>query len=147
MKSLLYGLVCLVAFSLAEAQSSLFDGATAYVQFIDEEDKYHNLDKNPDISRAPQFPQGNEALANYIKSNLAYPENAFEYGVEGVVMISFVINENGRPMDFNILDGPGFGCNEEAMRLATLMPHWIPGLRNGKTVSMKVIIPISFKLY
>ncbi len=85
-------------------------------------------------------------LSAYIKEHLEYPEFARKNGIEGNVMVKFVLNEDGSISDCVILRGLGGGCDEEALRLVRGMPHWKPGQQNGKPVKVYFTLPIQFKL-
>jgi TonB family protein len=97
----------------------------------------------------PEFPGGQQAFMNYISSNLIYPEIAKEIGMEGKVIVSFVVFEDGTIHEATILRGiKGDGsCDKEALRLINQMPKWIPGKREGgELVKVRVKIPVMFKL-
>jgi periplasmic protein TonB len=68
-------------------------------------------------------------------------------GTEGKVLISATITQDGKIIDEEILDGPGNGLREEALRVIQMIPdEWIPGKVNGKTADIRVVIPVTFKL-
>jgi TonB family protein len=95
---------------------------------------------------APIFQGGQSGVIYYIW-NLRYPANARRMGTEGKVLISATITQDGRIIDEEILDGPGNGLREEALRVIQMIPdEWIPGKVNGKTVDIKIVIPVTFKL-
>ena len=97
----------------------------------------------------PEFPGGQQAFINYLTSNLIYPEIAKEIGLEGKVIVSFVVFEDGTIHEATILRGiKGDGsCDKEALRLINQMPKWIPGKREGgELVKVRVKIPVMFKL-
>jgi TonB family protein len=94
----------------------------------------------------PQFPGGNEAMMQFIRDNLVYPEMAKEVGVQGKVICNFTVGKDGEVYDVNVLRGIGYGCDQEAIRVIKMMPKWIPGKQNGRPVNVKFNLPISFKL-
>ena len=97
----------------------------------------------------PEFPGGQQAFMNYISSNLIYPEIAKEIGLEGKVIVSFVVFEDGTIHEATILRGikGETSCDKEALRLINQMPKWIPGKREGgELVKVRVKIPVMFKL-
>ena len=96
------------------------------------------------VSLDAQFPGGYDALAQFIAKNLQYPMEARENGVEGKVVVNFLINAAGEVQNVNIQKGIGSGCDEEAKRVVALMPDWEPALRNGKAVSTVISMPIRF---
>lgn len=71
--------------------------------------------------QTPQYPGGRKALAEFIKSNLKYPEKAAENNVEGVVVVVIDINEKGDVIRTRVKKKLGHGCDEEAQRVAKLL--------------------------
>jgi len=91
----------------------------------------------------PQFPGGNSALAKFIEDNLRYPEG--ESCAQGRVVISFVVERDGSLSDFKVVKSIGEPYDDEALRVAKLMPKWVPARTGGKTTVVRYNIPISFK--
>ena len=85
-------------------------------------------------------------LNEYLSSNLNYPDSARKKGIEGRVVVKFVVNKAGGIEKCEIVKGIGGGCDEEAIRVVKKMPAWIPGKKDGKPVSVYFTLPISFKL-
>jgi len=98
------------------------------------------------VEETPQFEGGPSALISFIKNNLKYPTAAVNAKIEGTVFVNFVIDENGKIKDIKILRGVGYGCDEEAIRLMSIMPAWKPGMQNGKKVAVRYNMPFEFKL-
>lgn len=94
----------------------------------------------------PSFPGGVDEMRDYLTRNLHYPENAMRMGVEGKVMISFVVNTNGEITEIRVHRSMGFGCDDEAVRVVSGMPRWTPGKQNGKLIPVQLLLPIHFKL-
>ena len=94
----------------------------------------------------PMFPGGDIKLMKFFAENLVYPEIAKRAGVEGKVILSFVVDKNGKIVDISILKRIGAGCDEEAIRVLKMMPDWIPGKQNGIPVLTRINIPVVFKL-
>ena len=94
----------------------------------------------------PQFPGDEDSLYNFIYSNLRYPQSAMLYQLEGRVFITFVVEKDGSITNVRILRDIGGGCGQEAKRVVEMMPKWIPGKQNGKTVRVQYNLPITFKL-
>jgi periplasmic protein TonB len=84
---------------------------------------------------------------HWIQQQIKYPEFALEKGLEGEVLVSFVINKQGKVENVKIIkDDVGGGCAEAAVKVIENMPEWTPGKQNGNNVKVKVTIPILFKL-
>lgn len=97
----------------------------------------------------PEFPGGEQALKNYLQSNLIYPQDAIELGIEGKVFVSFVVFEDGSIQQVSILRGikGNLSCEKEVLRLIKRMPNWIPGKNNsGNVLKARVKIPVVFNL-
>lgn len=89
---------------------------------------------------------GMQGLMTFMGENLKYPEQAREKGVEGVVVVSFVVQKDGSISNAEIIRGIGAGCDEEAMRVVKAFPNWTPGEKDGKKVNTKMNLPVKYKL-
>ncbi len=98
------------------------------------------------LNQAPAFPGGETALLSFIRSHLRYPSLAARNRVEGKVVVSFWIDEVGRPYGFGVLKGLGGGLDEEALRILREMPDWTPAVVNGRPTLMQLRIPVVFRL-
>lgn len=97
-------------------------------------------------NEVPQFPGGYEALISFLNTNLKYPKEARENGLQGQLVISFIVGENGEISSAKIVHGIGGGCDEEAIRVIESMPAWEPALKDEKPVRVLFNMPITFKL-
>jgi len=98
------------------------------------------------VEDMPKFPGGDEARANYLASNIKYPEAARKSGVQGTCYITFVIDKDGSVSDVKVLRGIGGGCDEEAVRVVKSMPKWEPGKQRGEAVRVQFNMPVKFAL-
>lgn len=98
------------------------------------------------VETPPQFVGGQDSLTVYLKNNLRYPTQAYQAKITGKVMVRFVVGSNGEISKSEIISGIGYGCDEEALRVVTLFPKWIPGRQSGKNVAVQQILPIEFAL-
>jgi len=96
-----------------------------------------------DATVRPKFP-GN--IKKYLADSVRYPEDAMKKKIEGVVYISVVIEKNGSISSIMVLRSPDISLSNEAKRLISAMPKWIPGKQNGKPVRVQETVPVSFKL-
>lgn len=85
-------------------------------------------------------------LYAFLNRTLKYPRQAVLAGVEGRVIVQFVVNEDGRISHAKVVRGIGGGCDEEALRVVNVMPAWKPGMHNGRAVKVNYKLPVSFKL-
>jgi protein TonB len=98
------------------------------------------------VEQMPEFPGGENALMEFLRKNLHYPATAREQGVEGRVIVRFVVNEAGLISEISILRDIGSGCGAEAVRVVKMMPKWKPGKQNGKPVKTYYTLPVMFQL-
>ena len=99
-----------------------------------------------DVEKLPEFQGGDEALYKFLRDNLKYPEQARALGMEGVVMVGFVVNKDGTISNVITPKNPHQSLSDEAIRVVKLMPKWKPGMQDGKAVNVRFILPIEFKL-
>ncbi|MFK8161889.1 MAG: TonB family protein [Lewinella sp.] len=85
-------------------------------------------------------------MLTFLYENILYPKAARNNGIEGMVVVSFVVTPEGEVRDPRIVREIGGGCGIEVQRLANLMPNWIPGVVDGKFVATQFNMPVKFKL-
>ena len=98
------------------------------------------------VEEMPCFPGGDQKLMEYIANNINYPQEARDKGIEGRVFIGMVIEKDGSVSKVKILRGIGGGCDEEAERVISSMPKWMPGKVGGEPVPVSYMLPVNFKL-
>lgn len=98
------------------------------------------------VEEMPTFPGGDQALLEYMAKNTKYPPLARENGLQGIVVVTFVVDEGGRINNVQILRGIGGGCDEEAIRVVQSMPAWKPGKQRGMPVRVQYNLPFRFTL-
>lgn len=98
------------------------------------------------VEQMPQFPGGQTELMKFVQSNLKYPTIAAENGIEGRVIVRFVVGRDGTVSDIEVQRGLDSSCDKEAIRVVKLMPKWIPGKQNGRAVPVYFTLPVLFKL-
>jgi TonB family protein len=96
------------------------------------------------VEMSAEFPNGINAMNNFIKSNVRYPEGAKRIGLSGRVYIQFTVNKNGSLSDFTFIKGISKELDEEALRVMKLMPDWKPAMQNGKPVNSRFVLLIPF---
>lgn len=94
----------------------------------------------------PAFPGGDSALYAYIRQNRIYPQSALKAGIEGVVVVEFVVERDGSLSNVVVKRKVDPSLDEEAMRLIKSMPKWSPGKQKGKVLRCLFRIPIYFSL-
>ena len=98
------------------------------------------------VETQPNPPGGMSGWNEYLSKNLKYPTQARRMGVEGTVIVVFVVNTDGSIQDVEVLRGIGGGCDEEALRVVSAAPKWEPGKQRGRPVRTRMRLPIRFKL-
>jgi protein TonB len=98
------------------------------------------------VETQPNPPGGMSGWNKYLSENLKYPTQARRMGVEGSVILVFVINTDGSIQDVEVLRGIGGGCDEEAIKIVKNAPKWEPGKQRGRPVRTRMRLPIRFKL-
>lgn len=114
------------------------------IPIIPEPEKEENIVTFAD--QMPEFDGGQVSLAKFMKKNFRYPDHALRMNIEGKVFVSFIVNKDGTISNIAVAKGLGAGCDEEAIKLMTLMPKWKPGRQNGIIVKVRCIMPISFQI-
>lgn len=94
----------------------------------------------------PEYKGGQEALDNYIATNLKYPKRAADNGIEGVVNLQFIVKTDGSIGTIKVTRLIDPDLEAEAIRLVKSMPAWIPADSNGQPVEATVTLPIKFVL-
>ncbi len=142
------------AFSLPLLMSLffLFNPATNHAQTTDEKayKSAENMPRFPGCEHLESEEEKNKCaqseMLKFIYSNIKYPKKAMKKGIEGTVVIGFVVEKDGTITNTKIIRDIGGGCAEEALRIVQMMPLWIPGVQRGKKVRVEFYLPIKFKL-
>lgn len=98
------------------------------------------------VEQMPAFPGGDAALMKYLQENTHYPTIAAENGVQGRVVIGFVVEKDGSITDVTVIKSQDPSLDREATRVVKSMPRWIPGKQNGSAVRVKYQVPVTFRL-
>ncbi|MCM1449230.1 MAG: M56 family metallopeptidase [Clostridiales bacterium] len=94
----------------------------------------------------PQFKGGDKELLNYLARNVRYPAEAIEKGIQGNVIVSFVVNTEGKTQDVKVMKPVNPLLDAEAIRVISESTGWIPGRSGGKAVNCNMVVPVRFKL-
>lgn len=97
---------------------------------------------NPEMF--PQFPGGHIALFEYLSKNIKFPKSKENEDVKVRVVTTFTVEKDGSITHAKIVRSQGEAFDNEALRVINGMPKWIPGMQNGKAVSVKYLLPITF---
>lgn len=98
------------------------------------------------VEQVPEFPGGLPAFANYISRNLKYPDIARLIGINGSVVVTFVVDSAGRVTNVTPINCIGAGCEAEAATVLERSPRWKPGIQDGRFVRVQYSVPIHFSI-
>lgn len=98
------------------------------------------------VEEMPQFRNGTSDLMKYLSENIKYPTVSAEQGVQGKVVVQFVVGTEGEILNPVVLRGVDPYLDKEAVRVISSMPRWKPGKQRGKAVRVKYTVPVVFKL-
>ena len=98
------------------------------------------------VEQMPSFPGGPAELMKWLSSHVQYPAIAQENGVQGRVIVAFVVEKDGSVTDVTVVRSVDPSLDKEAARVVRQMPKWIPGKQNGAAVRVKYNVPVTFKL-
>ena len=98
------------------------------------------------VEEMPEFPGGMGECMKWLGKNIKYPTISQENGVQGRVIIQFVVNKDGSIVDAQVARGVDPYLDKEALRVVGQMPKWKPGKQRGKEVRVKYTLPVVFRL-
>lgn len=98
------------------------------------------------VDKMPEFPGGMTGLMQYLSKNIRYPAEAQTKGIQGRVTVAVIINTEGKAVNASIVRSVDPSLDAEALRVASTMPDWVPGTKDGKPVNVKYTFPVTFRL-
>ncbi len=107
---------------------------------VDDDRVYEGVEENA------SFPGGDAAYMKWLSDNIKYPSICQEQGVQGRVIVSFVVNRDGSIVDVKVVRSPDEHLSAEAVRVVKMMPKWEPAKQGNKTVRSRFNLPIMFRL-
>ena len=107
---------------------------------VDEQQIFQVVEENP------EFPGGMKECMKFLSNNIKYPQISQENGVQGRVIVQFVVNADGTIVDPVVVRGVDPYLDKEALRVIKLMPKWKPGKQRGKAVRVRYTQPVLFRL-
>ena len=94
----------------------------------------------------PQFPGGDVKLMEFIVKSAKYPTEAKECGLQGTILVNFIVEKDGSITSVQALDGSEKVLSDEAVRVVKTMPRWTPGKQQGEAVRCRLTMPVIFNL-
>jgi len=97
------------------------------------------------VEDAPEFPGGINAMMEYLRKNMIYPDSCRENNIQGRVIVTFIVEKDGSITAPVVVKSVNRLLDAEALRLVSKMPKWKPGRQNGEVHRVKYSIPINFR--
>lgn len=138
---ILVGLVTGIAVASAINPNGIVRGAIEHVLGIPEDTTIYNV-----VEVMPSYPGDMAECYMFVARQMHYPKEAEEKGIEGRVLIRFVVEKDGRLTNFEVIETPDPLLSDEALRVLKQMPKWIPAKNKGKDVRCRYCMPILFRL-
>ncbi len=98
------------------------------------------------VEQKPEFPGGEAAMYKWLGDNINYPPAASEEGVQGRVVVEFVVGKDGSITNVRVVRPRHPALDKEALRVVKAMPKWVPGRNNGQPVKVTYTLPVTFRL-
>ena len=138
----------------AEIEETTIVSADDQAEFVEIKDDVPIVVEEPEeeeqifqvVEERPQFPGGDAELMKYLQKNIKYPSICQEQGIQGRVIVQFVVNTDGSIVDAQVIKPVNPYLDKEALRVISTMPKWIPGKQRGKAVRVRFTVPVTFRL-
>lgn len=98
------------------------------------------------VEEMPRFPEGISALFEYVSKSIQYPEAAKMKEVQGRGIVTFIVEKDGSISNAKVVKSVEPSLDEEALRVVSAMPKWVPGKECGEPVRVKYTLPVTFRL-
>ena len=116
-------------------------GPVGPVVEADDDDRIYDV-----VEQNAQFPGGDAECMKWLAENLKYPSICQEQGIQGRVIVQFVVNTDGSIVDANVVKSVNPHLDKEALRVVGTMPKWQPGKQRGKAVRVRFTLPVNFRI-
>ncbi|MGB1031076.1 MAG: TonB family protein [Flavobacteriales bacterium] len=104
----------------------------------------HKVEGSADVQAV--YPGGNEAMFEHIFANLKYPKDEASEGIEGMVVVGFIVEANGEVSNAEVKKGLGEAFDNAAIEVVESFPKWTPSMKDGAAVATELTLPIKFVL-
>ncbi len=94
----------------------------------------------------PIFPGGEANMLRFLSQTIKYPKKAIKAKIAGLVVLSFMVQENGQITDLDVIKTLSPETDQEAVRVVQAMPAWEPGKEEGKPVAMRFVLPVRYSI-
>ena len=123
------------------------NGEKKVVEVVVKAKKPEEAEKPLDVvEEMPKFPGGDAAMMEFLRNTVKYPEEAEENGIQGRVVVQFIIEKDGSISGAEVIKKVNEHLDAEALRVIGEMPKWTPGKQKGEAVRVKFTLPVTFRL-
>ena len=131
-----------------EVDFAEFDDNTDFIQTVEVKEEVVEEDQPFLIAETmPSFQGGDlNTFRAWVQQNVRFPQIALENGIQGRVVLSFVIEKDGRLTNIQVLQTPDRSLSEEAIRVLSKSPKWSPGKQRNQAVRVKYTLPVDFRV-
>lgn len=119
--------------------------AEPFFRIVEEMPRFPGCE-NAGLSKKEKQDCATEQLLDFLSKNMRYPSIARENGIQGTVVVRFVIERDGSISNPEVIRDIGGGCGAEALRVVKSMPDWLPGKQQGQAVRVQFHLPVKFNL-
>ena len=138
----------------AEIEETTIVSAEDQAEFVEIQDDVPIVVEEPEkeeeifqvVENQPEFPGGMGELMKYLQKNIKYPPVCQDQGIQGRVVVQFVVNSDGSIVDPVVIKSVNPHLDKEALRVVSTMPKWSPGKQRGKPVRVRFTLPVTFRL-
>ena len=139
--------ICMIACTQSPKSTDKAEPEVKFTQVeVEEEAKVTEQTIFQVVEEMPEFPGGMGECMKWLGKNIKYPTIAQENGVQGRVIVQFVVTKEGNIKEPVVANGVDPYLDAEALRVIKAMPKWKPGKQRGKEVNVKYTLPIHFRL-
>ncbi len=121
--------------------AAVVTGSVGPVVEADDDDRIYEM-----VEENAQFPGGDAECFKWLSEHIKYPSICVEQGVQGRVMVNFVVNRDGSIVDVKTVRSPDPNLTKEAERVVKMMPKWKPARQGNKPVRSRFTLPVMFRL-
>lgn len=130
----------------AETPDSVNIGSYTEIQIVEDTDSVIVVCESDEVEVLPEYKGGEKALMQFLGENITYPSECAENGIEGKVVVKFVVLSDGNVDFVEVVESAHPLLDAEAVRVISLLNDWIPGKFNGEPVNVYYTLPVNFKL-
>jgi periplasmic protein TonB len=94
----------------------------------------------------PAYKGGFKAMMKFVVGKVKYPASSRRLKNQGTVLVQFIVNDQGEVTDVEVIKGVDVACDQEAIRVISMLDEWTPGMQNKMPVNVRMVLPVTFKI-